>query len=317
MGFFIAYDKIYLAEGNGRITSLLDLDEVDYPCTFINNEAESYDELKQILINENVSRTFEYQRQMGHKPVLELATTKKRSKFTILFYDQVIYEEFEDGTVAIANNLSKAVKEVLDSPDTVFVKYQMLLGLLPIKTIGKYMFRLGRNENLNRSMNGMIYRYGEAFYLVGSRLTDFFDEAVIAQLLLRNRLNYIDDGIFKSKVAGAYTAISFMDFIQELNSSIYLINREKIELNGDEITYGDNKLLIKQSQTNDKWFISGPFDLILSMFGAETRAELDEYISKQIGRKRRNGVFPNCDSRDEIIKLVESLKGEQIQILYF
>ena len=310
MGFFIAYDKIYLAESNGRITSLLDIDEIDFPCTFINNEVNSYDELKQVLINENISRLFEYQRTMGHKPVLEIATTNKRSMFTISFYDQMIYEEFEDGTVTVANNLSKAVREVLDSTDTIFTKYQMLLGLLPIKTIGKYIFRLGRNENLNRSMNGMIYRYDEAFYLVGSRLTDFFDEAVIDKLLLTNHLNYSDDGIFKSKIASVYTAISFMDFIRELNSSIYLINREKIELNGDQIIYGSNKLSIKQSQTNNKWFIAGPFDLILNMFGTETRAELDEYISKQIGKKRRNGVFPNCDSRDEIIKLVESLRDE-------
>lgn len=310
MGFFIAYDKIYLAESNGRITSLLDIDEIDFPCTFINNEVNSYDELKQVLIDENISRLFEYQRTMGHKPVLEIATTNKRSKFTISFYDQVIYEEFEDGTIAVANNLSKAVRQVLNSTDTIFTKYQMLLEFLPIKTIGKYMFRLGRNENLNRSMNGMIYRYGEAFYLVGSRLTDFFDEAVITQLLLKNQLNYSDDGIFKSKIASVYTTISFMDFIRKLNSSIYLTNREKIELNGDQIIYGDNKLSIKQSPTNNKWFIAGPFDLILSMFGAETRAELDEYISKQIGKKRRNGVFPNCDSRDEIIKLVESLRDE-------
>jgi hypothetical protein len=310
MGFFIAYDKIYLAESNGRITSLLDIDEIDFPCTFINNEVNSYDELKQVLINENISRLFEYQRTMGHKPVLEIATTNKRSRFTISFYDQVIYEEFEDGTIAVANNLSKTVRRVLNSTDTIFTKYQMLLEFLPIKTIGKYMFRLGRNENLNRSMNGMIYRYGEAFYLVGSRLTDFFDEAVIDQLLLKNQLNYSDDGIFKSKIASVYTTISFMDFIRELNSSIYLNNREKIELNGDQIIYGGNKLSIKQSPTNNKWFIAGPFDLILSMFGAETRAELDEYISKQIGKKRRNGVFPNCDSRDEIIKLVESLRDE-------
>lgn len=310
MGFFIAYDKIYLAESNGRITSFLDIDEIDFLCTFINNEVNSYDELKQVLINENISRLFEYQRTMGHKPVLEIATTNKRSKFTISFYDQVIYEEFEDGTVAVANNLSKTVREILNSTDTIFTKYQTLLELLPIKTIGKYMFRLGRNENLNRSMNGMIYRYGDAFYLVGSKLTDFFDEAVITQLLLKNQLNYIDDGIFKSKIASVYTTISFMDFIRKLNSSIYLTNREKIELNGDQIIYGDNKLSIKQSPTNNKWFIAGPFDLILSMFGAETRAELDEYISKQIGKKRRNGVFPNCDSRDEIIKLVESLRDE-------
>ena len=310
MGFFIAYNKIYLAESSGRITSLLNIDEIDFPCTLINNEVNSYDELKQVLINENISRLFEYQRMMGHKPVLEIATTNKRSRFTILFYDQVIYEEFEDGTVMVANNLSKAVKEVLNSSDFIFTKYQTLLGMLPIKTIGKYIFRLGRNENLNRSMNGMIYRYGEVFYLVGSRLTDFFDEAVIAQLLLRNQLNYIDDGIFKSKMASVYTTISFMDFIRELNSSIYLTNREKIELNGDQIIYGDNKLSIKQSPTNNKWFIAGPFDLILNMFGVETRAELDEYISKQIGKKRRNGVFPNCDSRDEIIKLVESLRDE-------
>ena len=309
MGFFIAYDKIYLAESNGRITSLLDIDEIDFPCTFINNEVNSYDELKQVLINENTSRFFEYQRTMGHKPVLEIATTNKRSRFTISFYDQVIYEEFEDGTVAVANNLSKAVRGILDSTDTIFTKYQMLLGLLPIKTIGKYIFRLGRNENLNRSMNGMIYRYDEAFYLVGSRLTDFFDEAVIDKLLLVNHLNY-NDGIFKSKIASVYTATSFMDFIQKLNSSIYLTNREKIELNGDQIIYGSNKLSIKQSPTNNKWFIGGPFDLILNMFGVETRAELDEYISKQIGKKRRNGVFPNCDSRDEIIKLVESLRDE-------
>ena len=310
MGFFIAYDKIYLAESNGRITSLLDIDEIDFPCTFINNEVNSYDELKQVLINENTSRLFEYQRTMGHKPVLEIATTNKRSKFTISFYDQVIYEEFEDGTVAVANNLSKAVRQVLNSTDTIFTKYQMLLEFLSIKTIGKYMFRLGRNENLNRSMNGMIYRCGNAFYLVGSRLTDFYDEAVITQLLLKNQLNYSDDGIFKSKIASVYTTISFMDFIRKLNSSIYLTNREKIELNGDQIIYGNNKLSIKQSPTNNKWFIAGPFDLILNMFGAETRAELDEYISKQIGKKRRNGVFPNCDSRDEIIKLVESLRDE-------
>lgn len=309
MGFFIAYDKIYLAESNGRITSLLDIDEIDFPCTFINNEVNSYDELKQVLINENTSRLFEYQRTMGHKPVLEIATTNKRSRFTISFYDQVIYEEFEDGTVAVANNLSKAVRRVLNSTDTIFIKYQMLLEFLPIKTIGKHIFRLGRNENLNRSMNGMIYRYDEAFYLVGSRLTGFFDEAVIDKLLLRNHLNY-NDGIFKSKIASVYTATSFMDFIRELNSSIYLTNREKIELNGDQIIYGSNKLSIKQSPTNNKWFIAGPFDLILNMFGAETRAELDEYISKQIGNKRRNGVFPNCDSRDEIIKLVESLRDE-------
>lgn len=310
MGFFIAYDKIYLAESNGRITSLLNIDEIDFPCTFINNEVNSYNELKQLLINENISRLFEYQRTMGHKPVLEIATTNKRSRFTISFYDQVIYEEFEDGTVAVANNLSKTVRRALNSTDTIFIKYQMLLEFLPIKTIGKYIFRLGRNENLNRSMNGMIYRYGEAFYLVGSRLTDFFDEAVINKLLLINQLNYSDDGIFKSKIASVYTTISFMDFIQKLNSSIYLTNREKIELNGDQIIYGSNKLSIKQSPTNNKWFIAGPFDLILNMFGAETRAELDEYISKQIGKKRRNGVFPNCDSRDEIIKLVESLRDE-------
>lgn len=310
MGFFIAYDKIYLAESSGRITSLLNIDEIDFPCTFINNEVNSYDELKQVLINENLSRLFEYQRTMGHKPVLEIATTNKRSRFTISFYDQVIYEEFEDGTVAVANNLSKAVRRVLNSTDTIFTKYQMLLEFLPIKTIGKYMFRLGRNENLNRSMNGMIYRYGDAFYLIGSRLTDFFDEAVITQLLLRNQLNYTNAGIFKSKIASVYTTISFMDFIRELNSSIYLNNREKIELNGDQIIYGSNKFSIKQSPTNNKWFIAGPFDLILNMFGAETRAELDEYISKQIGKKRRNGVFPNCDSRDEIIKLVESLRDE-------
>lgn len=309
MGFFIAYDKIYLAESNGRITSLLDIYEIDFPCTLINNEVNSYDELKQVLINENISRLFEYQRTMGHKPVLEIATTNKRSRFTISFYDQVIYEEFEDGTVAVANNLSKEVREILDSTDTIFTKYQMLLGLLPIKTIGKYIFRLGRNEHLNRSMNGMIYRYDEAFYLVGSRLTDFFDEAVIDKLLLINHLNY-NDGIFKSKIASVYTATSFMDFIQKLNSSVYLTNREKIELNGDQIIYGSNKLSIKQSPTNNKWFIAGPFDLILNMFGAETRTELDEYISKQIGKKRRNGVFPNCDSRDEIIKLVESLRDE-------
>lgn len=316
MGFFISHEKIFLAEPDGRITSLLDLDEVDYPCTFINNEAESYEDLKQILINENTSRWFDYSRVMGRKPILELATTATRSMYTILFYDYAIYEECEDGTIIIANNLNKRTRDILNSSDSIFIKYQRLLTLLPIKIASKAVYRLGRDTSLDRSGNGLIYRFGDAYFLVGSPLADFFDKDLIQQLLNKNKLKCYDHSVFKSSVASAYIQFSFIDFIRELNTSAFLILREKISLDGDKIIYGENELFIKQSMMDNKWYISGPFELVLDMFGVKTRDELNEYISGQLGRKRRNGVFPTCDSREEVLKLIESIQNEQIQILY-
>ena len=43
----------------------IEIDQSQNTLTPIDNEINSYDELKQVLINENTSRIFEYQRMMG------------------------------------------------------------------------------------------------------------------------------------------------------------------------------------------------------------------------------------------------------------
>lgn len=66
---------------------------------------------------------------------------------------------------------------------------------------------------------------------------------------------------------------------------------------------------IKQRR-NGKWYIDGDITKIISMFKMPDITEFRNFIDKVLGRKFRKGVFPECDSRDEIIKLVESLQNE-------
>ena len=64
---------------------------------------------------------------------------------------------------------------------------------------------------------------------------------------------------------------------------------------------------IKQHK-NGKWYIDGDITKIISMFKMPDITELRKFIDKTLGRKFRKGLFPECDSKEEIIKLLNEIK---------
>ena len=86
-------------------------------------------------------------------------------------------------------------------------------------------------------------------------------------------------------------------------------NPGKVEISGNEIITDFARLEIKQSK-NGKWYISGSLENILKLFHIDDQVKLKQMVNNLFGSKRRAGVFPELDSRDDVIKLIKATQHE-------
>lgn len=98
-----------------------------------------------------------------------------------------------------------------------------------------------------------------------------------------------------------------INYINECRSSCS--NPDKVEISGNEIITNFARLEIKQSK-NGKWYISGSLENILKLFHIDDQVELKQMVNNLFGSKRRAGVFPELDSRDDVIKLIKATQHE-------
>ena len=98
-----------------------------------------------------------------------------------------------------------------------------------------------------------------------------------------------------------------INYINECRSSG---TNPDIEISGNEIITDFARLEIKQSK-NGKWYISGSLENILKLFHIDDQVELKQMVNNLFGSKRRAGVFPELDSRDDVIKLIKATQHEQ------
>lgn len=98
-----------------------------------------------------------------------------------------------------------------------------------------------------------------------------------------------------------------INYINECRSSS--TNPDKVEISGNEIITDFARLEIKQSK-NGKWYISGSLENILKLFHIDDQVELKQMVNNLFGSKRRAGVFPELDSRDDVIKLIKATQHE-------
>ena len=98
-----------------------------------------------------------------------------------------------------------------------------------------------------------------------------------------------------------------INYINECRNSS--TNPDKVEINGNEIITDFARLEIKQSKSG-KWYISGSFENILKLFHIDDQVELKQIVNSLFGSKRRTGVFPELDSRDDVIKLIKATQHE-------
>lgn len=101
-----------------------------------------------------------------------------------------------------------------------------------------------------------------------------------------------------------YELINYINECRNLGS-----NPDKVEISGNEIITNFARLEIKQSK-NGKWYISGSFKNILKLFHIDDQVELKQIVNNLFGSKRRAGVFPELDSRDDVIKLIKATQHE-------
>lgn len=102
-----------------------------------------------------------------------------------------------------------------------------------------------------------------------------------------------------------YELINYINECRNLST-----NPDKVEISGNEIITDFARLEIKQSK-NGKWYISGSFENILKLFHIDDQVKLKQMVNNLFGSKRRAGVFPELDSRDDVIKLIKATQHEQ------
>lgn len=100
------------------------------------------------------------------------------------------------------------------------------------------------------------------------------------------------------------TLYDIIDFINESRYANFL--SQKISIKDNVITCQFGMFTIEQNKKG-KWYLKGDIDDILHMFNLSTAAELKVYVGNILGVKRRAGVFPECETREEIEKLITSI----------
>ena len=79
-----------------------------------------------------------------------------------------------------------------------------------------------------------------------------------------------------------------------------------IIIQGNVVKYQYATFTIEQTK-NSKWYLCGDINSILEMFRLDSKDKLRTYMNSILGEKKRSGVFPECDSREKIEKLIASI----------
>lgn len=106
------------------------------------------------------------------------------------------------------------------------------------------------------------------------------------------------------------TLDSLARIVNYINNNFYAFCGLKttFSISGNEIMFFGTPLFVSQLK-NGKWYIKGDMEKICQLFSASTCAELRRFVDRTLGEKIRHGVFPECDSRDEIFKLLDKVKN--------
>lgn len=87
-------------------------------------------------------------------------------------------------------------------------------------------------------------------------------------------------------------------------------NHPEFKINDDGVICTCGEFYFKQNK-NQKWFLSGEMEQIFNLFRVHSSGDLKKIINDILGEKRRPGVFPECDSKEELIKIVSKLRDGQ------
>ena len=99
-----------------------------------------------------------------------------------------------------------------------------------------------------------------------------------------------------------------LDYINENRMAGPVIDRLKID--GNKIITSFAEFEIKQTKTG-KWYIRGNIEQVCLLFKVSDITGLKHLVNEIIGNKIRHGVFPECDSKEEITKLLKTIRDDK------
>lgn len=99
-----------------------------------------------------------------------------------------------------------------------------------------------------------------------------------------------------------YDIINYINNTKYANCSI----PHGIIIQGNIVKYQSATFTIEQTK-NSKWYLCGDINSILEMFRLDSKDKLRTYMNSILGEKKRSGVFPECETREEIEKLITSI----------
>ena len=96
--------------------------------------------------------------------------------------------------------------------------------------------------------------------------------------------------------------------IMQYMNKTYIANANfGFEIDDDAVMSNGIKYLFKQTKKGG-WFLSGDIEKVLQMFGLDSVDSLRKTANLYLGAKNRPGVFPECDTKEELINLIKMLK---------
>lgn len=99
-----------------------------------------------------------------------------------------------------------------------------------------------------------------------------------------------------------YDIINYINSIKYANCSI----PQEIIIQDNVVKYQTATFTIEQTK-NSKWYLCGDINSVLEMFKLDSKDKLRPYVNSILGEKKRSGVFPECETREEIEKLITSI----------
>lgn len=98
-----------------------------------------------------------------------------------------------------------------------------------------------------------------------------------------------------------------IDYINKRYYANFIYN--KFEINDKSVVSSLGRFDFKQNKKSGKWFLTGGLKAILDLLEIESIEALKERMNEILGNKKRNGVFPECDSKEELMMLIKTIRN--------
>lgn len=85
---------------------------------------------------------------------------------------------------------------------------------------------------------------------------------------------------------------------------------ESFRITENSIVSNFGRLDFKQNKKSSGWFLSRNMNVILVLLKLESIRDLKTRMNEILGEQKRSGIFPECDSKTELITLIKTIRDE-------